>query len=232
MTIDRDKVLKRVAEYVYFLLDNEPKGEADAAAYDARRRKLHDAIAKIMGVKPEDFKDTYIADGLKDKTVPVEEYIDFHTDRVISKVHNDRTSYGGIEIRWSEKERIPHIIERNKKRIKDRIKEVDKVMERAVKGLDDWNKDHPKDKHLYTWDVGINTHDWNGLRSAINSNWNKMEALAEMPREAYTKILVNEYLDRPLAAIESLIKELEGIAFRAERTKYYTYTRTKDGSEG
>ena len=50
MTIDRDKVLKRVAEYVYFLLDNEPKGEADAAAYDSRRRKLHDAIAKIMGV--------------------------------------------------------------------------------------------------------------------------------------------------------------------------------------
>ena len=93
MTIDRDKVLKRVAEYVYFLLDNEPKGEADAAAYDSRRRKLHDAIAKIMGVKPEDFKDTHIADGIKDMGVPVEDFIDFHTDRVITKVHNDRNSY-------------------------------------------------------------------------------------------------------------------------------------------
>ncbi len=227
MTIDRDKVLKRVAEYVYFLLDNEPKGEADAAAFDSRRRKLHDAIAKIMGVKPEDFKDTYIADGIKDMTVPAEEYIDFHTDRVISKVHNNRASYGGIEIRWDVKERIPHVIKRNKKRIQDRIKEVDKVMERAVKGLDDWNKDHPQDKTLYTWDVGINTHDWNGLRSAINSKWAKMEALAEMPREAYTKILVNAYLDNPLTAIEGLIKELEGIAFRAERTKYYTYEKKK-----
>lgn len=227
MAIDRDKVLKRVAEYVYFLLDNEPKGEADAAAYDSRRRRLHDAIAEIMGVKPEDFKDTYIADGLKDNTVPVEEYIDFHTDRVISKAHNDRAAYGGIEIRWDAKERIPHVIKRNRKRIDDRIKEVDRVMERAVRGLDDWNRDHPNDKRLYTWDVGINTHDWNGLRSAINSNWKKMEALAEMPREAYTKILVNEYLDRPLAAIGSLIKELEGIAFRAERTKYYAYAERK-----
>ena len=232
MTIDRDKVLKRVAEYVYFLLDNKPEGEADAAAYDSRRRKLHDAIAKIMGVKPEDFKDTHIADGIKNMGVPVEDFIDFHTDRVITKVHNDRNSYGGIEIRWDAKERIPHIIKHNKKRIQDRIKEVDKVMERAVKGLDDWNKDHPKDKRLYTWDVGINVHDWNGLRSCIETNWSKMEALAEMPREAYTKILVNEYLDKPINTIENLIKELEGIAFRAERTKYYTYTRTTDGSEG
>ena len=145
MNLDRDKVRKAVAEYVYFLVDNEPKGEVDAAAYDSRRRKLHNAIAEIMGVKPEDFKDTHIADGIKDMTVPVEEYIDFHTDRVITKVHNDRTSYGGIEIRWDAKERIPHIIKHNKKRIGDRIKEVDKVMERAVKGLDDWNKDHTND---------------------------------------------------------------------------------------
>ena len=225
MNIDRNKVRQAVAEYVYFLLDNELKVEADAAAFDSRRRKLHDAITEIMGFKPEDFKDTYIADGLKDKTVPVEDYIDFHTDRVISKVHNNRAAYNGIKIQWDYKERIPYIIERNKKRIDDRIKEVDKVMERAVNGLDDWNKDHPNDKYLYTWSVGINTHDWNGLRDAINSNWAKMEALAEMPREAYTKILVNEYLDKPLAAIESLIKELEGIAFRAERTKYYTYEK-------
>ena len=54
MELNRDKVRKAVAEYVYFLLDNEPKGEADAAAYDSRRRKLHNAIAEIMGVKPED----------------------------------------------------------------------------------------------------------------------------------------------------------------------------------
>lgn len=223
MDLNRDNLRKAVAEYTYFLLDCKPEGEADAVTYDSRRRKLHNAIAEIMGVKPEDFKDTHIADGIKDMGVPVEDFIDFHTDRVITKVHNDRTSYGGIEIRWDAKERIPHIIKHNKKRIGDRIKEVDKVMERAQKGLADWNKDHPKDKRLYTWDVGINVHDWNGLRSAINSNWNKMEALAEMPREAYTKILVNEYLDKPINTIESLIKELEGIAFRAERTKYYTY---------
>ena len=82
-------------------------------------------------------------------------------------------------------------------------------------------------KHLYTWDVGINVHDWNGLRSCIETNWAKMEALAEMPREAYTKVLVNEYLDKPINTIENLIKELEGIAFRAERTKYYTYLAKK-----
>lgn len=225
MKYDRDKIRKTVAEYVYFLLDNKPEGEADAASYDSRRRKLHDAIAKVLGAKPEDFKDTHIADGLKDKTVSVEEYIDFHTDRVITKVHNDRIMYGGIEIRWDTKERIPHVIKRNKRRIGDRIKEVDKVMERAQKGLDDWNKDHPKEKHRYTWDVGINVHDWNGLRSCIETNWKKMEALAEMPREAYTKILVNEYLDNPLGTIERLIKELESIAFLAERTPYYTYEK-------
>lgn len=231
MKYDRDKVRKAVAEYVYFLLDNKPTDETDATAYDSRRRKLHDTIAEIMGVKPEDFKDTHIADGIKNMTVPVEDYIDFHTDRVISKAHNNRAAYDGIEIQWDYKERIPHIIRYNKERIKDRIKEVDKVMERAVKGLDDWNKDHPKGKTLYTWNVGINTHDWNGLRSAIDSKWAKMEALAEMPREAYTKILVNEYLDRPLAAVESLIKELEGIAFRAERTKYYTYEKKGKANE-
>ena len=225
MKYDRDKIRKTVAEYVYFLLDNKPEGEADAAAYDARRRKLHDAIAEVLGAKPEDFKDTHIADGLKDKTVPVEEYIDFHTDRAITKIHNDRIAYGGIEIRWDTKERIPHVIKRNKRRIGDRIKEVDKVMERAQKGLNDWNKDHPKEKHRYTWDVGINVHDWNGLRSCIETNWSKMEALAEMPREAYTKILVNEYLDNPLSTIERLIKELESIAFLAERTPYYTYEK-------
>lgn len=225
MKYDRDKVRKAVAEYVYFLLDNKPTDETDAAAYDSRRRKLHDAIAESMGVNPDDFRDTCISNGIKEMTVPTDEFIDFHADRVISKAHNNRVVYDGIEIQWDYKERIPHIIRHNKERIKDRIKEVDKVMERAVKGLDDWNKDHPKDKYLYTWDVGINVHDWNGLRSAINSKWTKMQALAEMPREAYTKILVNEYLDRPLAAIESLIKELEGIAFRAERTRYYTYEK-------
>lgn len=225
MNIDRNKVRQAVAEYVYFLTDSKPKDETDAAAFDSRRRKLHDVIAESLNVKPADIKDTYIADGLKDKTVPVEDYIDFHTDRVISKVHNNRAMYGGIEIQWDYKERIPHIIKRNKKRIDDRIKEVDKVMERAVKGLDDWNKDHLKAKYLYTWNVGINVHDWNGLRSDIDSKWAKMEALAEMPREAYTKILVNEYLDKPLTTIESLVKELEGIAFRAERTKYYTYEK-------
>ena len=228
MNIDRDKVHQAVAEYVYFLTDSKPKDETDAAIYDSRRRKLHNAIAEVLGAKPEDFKDTHIADGIKDMTVTVEEYIDFHTDRVISKAHNDRASYGGIEIRWDAKERIPYIIERNKKRIQNRIKEVDKVMTRAVKGLDDWNKDHPKGKTLYTWDVGINVHDWNGLRSCIDTNFAKMEALAKMPREAYTKILVNAYLDNPLSTIESLTKELEGIAFRAERTKYYTYTRDKE----
>lgn len=225
MKYDRDKVRKRVAEYVYFLLDCKPEGEADATAYDSRRRKLHNAIAEIMGVKPEDFKNTYIADGIKNMGVPVEDFIDFHTDSVISKVHNDRTSYGGIEIRWDVKERIPHVIKRNKKRIDDRIKEVDKVMERAQKGLNDWNKDHPKEKHRYTWDVGINVHDWNGFRSCIETNWSKMKALAEMPREAYTKILVNEYLDKPLQTINGLVKELESIAFLAERTPYYTYEK-------
>ena len=59
MTIDRDKVLKMVAEYVYFLLDNEPKGEADAAAYDSRRRKLHNAIAEIMGVSRDGVKNHF-----------------------------------------------------------------------------------------------------------------------------------------------------------------------------
>lgn len=225
MNIDRDKVRQAVAEYVYFLTDNKPKDETDAAAFDSRRRKLHDAIADIMGVKSEDFKDTNIADGIKDMAVPVEEYIDFHTDRVISKVHNDKASYGGIEIQWDAKERIQYIIKRNKKRIDDRIKEVDAVMARAMKGLDAWNLDHPKSKTLYTWDVGINTHDWNGLRGCIKTNWAKMEALAEMPREAYTKLVVAEYLDKPLDTIKRLTTELEGIAFRAERTKYYTYTK-------
>lgn len=225
MIIDRDKVRKAVAEYVYFLMDNEPKGEEDAAAYDSRRRKLHDAIAESMGVKPDDLRDRHIADGIENMGVSAEDFIDFHADRVISEVHNRRAAYGGIEIQWDVKERIPHVIKRNKERIKDRIKEVDKVMDRAVKGLDDWNKDHPKNKRLYTWDVGINVHDWNGLRSAIDRNWEKMEELAEMPREAYTKIMVSTYLDKPLSAINSMIKELEGIAFRAERTKYYTYER-------
>ena len=224
MNIDRSKVRQAVAEYVYLLVDGRPEDETDAAAFDSRRRRLHDAIAESLDANPADIKDTHIADGIADMAVPVEEYIDFHTDRVVSKVHNDGVSYGGIEIRWDVKERIPFIIKRNKKRFGDRIKEVDMVMERAVRGLDDWNKDHPKDKTLYTWDVGINTHDWNGLRGCIKSNWAKMDALAEMPREAYTKLVVVEYLDKPLDAIKRLTNELEGIAFRAERTKYYTYT--------
>lgn len=231
MNIDRDKVHQAVAEYVYFLTDSKPIDETNAAAFDSRRRKLHDAIAESLNVKPDDVRDTHIADGIANMSVPIEEYIDFHTDRILTNVHNDRVKYNGIEIRWDVKERIRHVIERNKKRIGDRIKEVDKVMKRAVKGLDDWNKDHPKNKTLYTWDVGINVHDWNGLRSCIDANWAKMEALAEMPRESYTKILVNAYLDNPLSAVESLTKDLEGIAFRAERTKYYTYTRDKEQSK-
>ena len=224
MTIDRNKVRKSVAEYVYFLLDTELKGEVEFAVYDSRRRKLHDAIAESMGVKSNDFKDTSIADGINDMTVPVEEFIDFHTDRFISKVYNRKVFYDGMEIQWDYKERIPSIIRNNKQRIKERIDEVDKVMKQAVAGFDAWNKDHPNDKKFYPWNVGINTHDWNGLRDAINNEWGKMETLAEMPREAYTKIMVNEYLKKPLTTIDSLIKELEGIAFRAERTEYYTYT--------
>lgn len=227
MDIDRSKVRQAVAEYVYFLADSRPKDGTDAAAFDSRRRRLHDAIAETMGVKPEDFGDTSIADGIANMGVPIEEYIDFHTDRVISKVHNDRAAYGGIEIQWDAKERIQYTIKRNKKRINDRIKEVDAVMTRAMKGLDAWNLDHPKGKTLYTWDVGINAHDWNGLRGRIKTNWAKMEALAEMPREAYTKLVVAEYLDKPLDTIRRLTNELEGIAFRAERTKYYAYA--KDG---
>lgn len=227
MNIDRYKVRKSVAEYVYFLLDSEIKGEVDAAIYDSRRRKLHNAIYKSMGVEFNCFDDTSIADGINAMAVPVEEFIDFHTDRVISKIYNRKVFYNGMEIQWDYKERIPSIIRNNKQRIKKRIDEVDKVMEQAVAGFDAWNKDNPNDKKFYPWNVGINTHDWNGLRDAINNEWGKMETLAEMPREAYTKIMVNEYLEKPLTTIDSLIKELEGIAFRAERTEYYTYTSDK-----
>lgn len=231
MKYDRDKVRKAVAAYVYFLLDNAPKDGTDAVAFDSKRKALHRAIFAELTKNPENFEDNYISEGLgnptwKDGFGNEENYIDFHTDRLIDTFHNNVAQYGGgIEIDWERKERIDWVIEHNKKRINSRIKEVDKVMERAVKGLDDWNKDHPNSKHLYTWDVGINTHDWNGLRSAINSNWNKMEALARMPREAYTKMLVNAYLHTPLRAIDSLIIELQAIAFQAERTKYYTYER-------
>ena len=132
MAIDRNKVRKSVAEYVYFLLDTELKGEVEFAVYDSRRRKLHDAISESMGVKSNDFKDTSIADGINDMVVPVEEFIEFHTDRIISKVYNRKVFYDGMEIQWDYKERIPSIIRNNKQRIKERIDEVDKVMEQAV----------------------------------------------------------------------------------------------------
>ena len=225
MKYDRNKVRKAVAAYVYFLLDNAPKDKADAAPFDSKRKALHRAIFKELTSNPDSWTDTHIANGIKDMMVPVEEYIDFHTDRLIDIFHNDDAKYGGIELDWESKERIDHIIKRNKKRIGDRIKEVDKVMERAQKGLNDWNKDHPKDKHLYTWDVGINVHDWNGFRSCIKRNWEKMDALAALPREAYTKLMVNTYLNSPIGTIEDLICKLEAIAFRAERTKYYTYEK-------
>ena len=140
-------------------------------------------------------------------------------------MYNNTARWGGIEIDWERKERIGWVIEHSKKRVKKCIAEVDKVMERAVKGLNDWNEDHPKDKPLYTWNVGINTHDWNGLRSAIKDNWAKMEALAELPREAYLQSVVNAYLHAPLNNIDSLIVKLQAIAFQAERTKYYTYEK-------
>jgi len=38
-------------------------------------------------------------------------------------------------------------------------------------------------------------------------------------------LFVNAYLHTPLKAIDSLIIELQAIAFKAERTKYYTYER-------
>ena len=226
MKYDRDKVREAVAAYVYFLLDNAPKDEADVAPFDSKRKALHDAIFKELTNNPDGSRDTHIANGIKDMMVPVEEYIDFHTDRLIDIFHNEDAKYGGIELDWESKERIYHIIKRNKKRIGDRIKEVDKVMERARKGLKDYNDDQPKDKHLYTWDVGINVHDWNGFRSCIERNWEKMDALAALPREAYTKLMVNTYLNAPIGTIEDLICKLEAIAFRAERTKYYTYEKT------
>lgn len=227
MTIDRNKVRKSVAEYVYFLLDSEPKCEAYAAAYDSRRHKLHNAIYESMSVEFNCLNDTHIADGINDMTVPVEEYIDFHTDGVISNVYNRKILYDGMELRWATKEQIQQMLKDNKERINNRINEVNRVMERAVNGLDDWNNDHPTDKKLYPWNVGINTHEWNGLRADIYLEFAKIEALAEMPRESYTKILVTEYRDKPLATIEVLLNKLEGIAFRTERTKYYTYTSDK-----
>lgn len=227
MKYNRDKVRKAVAAYVYFLLDNAPKDKADAAPFDSKRKALHMAIFKELTSNPDSWTDQYISEGLnKDWKAGFgdeENYIDYHTDRLIDIFHNEHAKYGGIELDWESKERIDFIIRNNKTRIGKRIAEVDKVMKRAQKGLEDYNDDHQK--FVYSWNSGINIHDWNGLRSCIDRNWEKMDALAALPREAYTKLMVNTYLKTPIGTIEDLICKLEAIAFRAERTKYYTYEK-------
>lgn len=231
MKIDRNKVRKAVADYVYFLLDNSPKDKTDVMAFDSKRKKLHEAIFEKLSDKPDDNRDEMISEWLsnpiwKDYFKDVEDYIDYNTDRLIDMFHNKRVKIGnGIEIDWEKKERIDWMIKTQKKHFDKRIAEVDKVMERAQNRLKDWNDDHPDSKYLATWDVGINDHDWNAFKYSINRHWDTIKALSELPREAYTKLVVETYLGRPLNDIEILTKKLESIAFRAERNEYYNYEK-------
>ena len=229
MKYDRNKIRKAVAEYVYLLLDGKPENAEEAERFDKKRKKRHDAIFTALGKDPANYRDGHIADGLTKNWragfVDEEQYIDYHTDRLIDVFYNEENKYSsGIKISWESKSRIDYVLKTNKDRVGKQLAEVNKVMERAQKGLKDYNEDNPG-KHVYTWDVGINVHDWNGLRQCIEVNWEKIETLSELPREAYTQVMVNEYFHKPLQTIDRLVKELESIAFLAERTPYYTYEK-------
>ncbi len=228
MKYDREKIRKAVAEYVYFLKDSHPSGPDDVTTWDSKRRKLHNAMFEAFGFDPARYGDKHIADSIDsiDKAFDgIEQFIDYHTDRLFDMFHNNDVRYGnGVETNYAFKDRIDKNIDYWKKKYGARIDLAKKAMHRAEAGLKCWNDDRPEGTpYVATWDAGINVHDFTGVCSSIDRDWEFIEGFAKMPREAFLKSVVKAYYSNKIEDIGRSIEKLESLAFQAMHTSYYTY---------
>ena len=260
MDYNKDKAVKAIVEYVYFIENHRDKksGEivfsddskyaGDPERFDARRRQLHLAIASIFGLSKGsylDYKsiirfdrldgwawDNWLADGRKP-----EEYAEWEYWNIVDKLngHSAHAFCNTLETSYQSKLRINDILRWTKKKVEKRMKPIDAVMDEYKRNLDAWNKDHHEKNHdePYVYDRS-NRHDYNGFTRSIREALHTIELFAEQPLEAYLAVAVREYLDCPIETVNSMLKDLEGLAFRAQEQyktePFYKYLEEKEKS--
>lgn len=229
---DKKAAIEAILEYIYFMENNRDRnGEIspeDPMKFDSRRKQLHLAIASIFGLSEDSYPsyrnvldfttlegfiwDKWITDGRK-----AEDYAEILYWGIVDKLNKHRAPYTEIETEYKTKLRIDDILKWTREKIEKRMKPIDEVMDEYKANRKAWNEDHnEKNKdEPYLYDHS-NLHDYNGFVSSINSDLRKIKLFAEQPMEAYLKVAVEQYVDKPLASIDETLKKLDGIAFRAQ----------------
>ena len=244
---NRKKAVEAILEYIYFIENNRDKnGElspVEPMKFDSRRKQLHLAIASIFGLSENShpnyknvidfttlegfFWDKWIRDGRK-----VEDYAEILYWGIVDKINQVRAPYTEIETEYKTKLRIDDILKWTKEKIEKRMKPIDEVMDEYKANKEAWNEDHHEKNNAepYIYDHS-NRHDYNGFVGSINSALRKLDLFSKQPMEAYLKVAVQQYVDKPLESINKTLEKLDGIAFRAqERYKiepFYMYIEKK-----
>ena len=244
---DKKAAVEAILEYIYFIENNrDENGELspnDPTKFDSKRKQLHLAIASIFGLSENsrpnyknvlDFTtlEGFVWDRWNKDGRNLEEYAEILYWGFVDKINGFRAPYTEIETEYKTKLRINDILKWTKEKIEKRMKPIDEVMDEYMRNKEAWNEDHhEKDNSKpYIYDHS-NRHDYNGFFGSIKSAFHKIELFAEQPMEAYLKVAVAQYVDKPLDSIDETLKQLDGIAFRAqERYKkepFYKYLEKK-----
>lgn len=234
--IDRTKVIDAVRKYVYFLEDGEPTDPAKVAAWDSRRRRLHDDVGLALGFDSSRYnRDSLTAEyakNWKEAFDTIEDFVEWDVDRIIDSVTND---YGSIKTSYALKARIGKMFGAFNSRVKARLKPVDDIMNAALEDWRAWIRSNDEKSKGTSIIDKINIHDYNGISSRVKRTMGMMEAFSRLPREAYLSVAVKTYYDQPAKEVWDDVQRLEGIAFRAEKlyaeAPFYKYREKKEGKK-
>jgi hypothetical protein len=214
-------------DYISFMFNVNEYGcdSPDAEKTDRKRKALHDRILEAFGFSKDyrnreevfTFSIENIVSGYEpvvDDSKNVEWLSKYVYDLIVDRLR--KTDYDGIETHRRLKHFGLYNLEKKMKEYNEFLSECESVLNEWDSLKDKYNKaifdSERKPEYKSFW------HDVNGAKWAVRKCEKTMREFLSMPTDAYTKVAVEEYFDKPW---DNIIERMKKIAYITINCKIY-----------